>query len=491
MKGFDIPRDVLNVIETLKKAGFEAYLVGGCVRNMIQGREPKDWDITTSATPEEIIALFEETYYNNDFGTVGVVFKDVSHETTRVIEVTPYRIEHGYSNMRHPDKVEFSKNLEDDLKRRDFTINALAYDVSHETVVDHHGGLKDLKDGIIRAVGVPEERFGEDALRIMRAIRIFSEYHFTIEAETLTALKKLAPNVAKIAKERIRDEFSRILLSPRPKEALELMQEAGLLQLIVPDLEKGIDEGQNQAHKYSVFEHILRVVQHAADKNWPLEVRLAGLFHDIAKPHTKRFDDKKRDWSFHGHEVVSARIAKKNLEDLRYPKKVIEKVVKLVRWHMFFSDPDQITLSAVRRIIRNVGEENIWDLLNLRVCDRIGTGRPKEHPFRLRKYISMVEEALRSPISVQMLAIDGKRLMDVSHETPGPRIGAILHALLEEVLDDPERNTAEYLEGRALQLVRLDDSELKKLGESGKEKRNKEEEAELKEIRKKYHVDTD
>lgn len=488
-KGFDIPKEVRVVIATLEDAGFEAYLVGGCVRNLIQGREPKDWDITTNAVPEEIIALFPETFYNNDFGTVSVVNKDVTHETLKVVEITPFRVESAYSNFRHPDKVEFSKNLDDDLERRDFTINALAYDVTHETVIDRHGGLKDLKDGIIRAVGVPEERFGEDALRIMRAIRIFSEYNFTIEQGTRRALEKMAPNIAKIAKERIRDEFSRTLLSPRPMEALMLMHQVGVLQYIVPELEKGVGEDQNQAHSFTVFEHILRTVQHAADKGWPLEVRLAALFHDIGKPHTKRMDPKKKDWSFHGHEVVGAKIAKKNLRGLHYPNKVVDKVEKLVRWHMFFSDPDKITLSAVRRIVRNVGEENVWDLLNVRICDRIGTGRPKEQPFRLRKYVSMVEEALRSPVSVQMLAIDGARLMDVTHETPGPRIGYILHALLEDVLDDPKKNTSEYLEARALELQKLDDTSLKALGEKGKLSKEREEEAELKEIRKKYHVD--
>ena len=197
----------------------------------------------------------------------------------------------------------------------------------------------------------------------------------------------------------------------------------------------------------------------------------------------------KEDWTFHGHEVVGARVTKKALQDLKFPKQTIDKIEKLVRWHMFFSDPDKITLSAVRRVIRNVGPENIWDLLNLRVCDRIGTGRPKAQPFRLRKYISMVEEALRDPTSVGMLKINGKRVMEITKEKPGPRIGYILHALLEEVLDEPKRNTEDYLEKQTLELAELPEKTLKAHGEEGKERQEQVEEEAIKEIRKKYHVE--
>ncbi|MBI4094160.1 HD domain-containing protein, partial [Candidatus Kaiserbacteria bacterium] len=244
---------------------------------------------------------------------------------------------------------------------------------------------------------------------------------------------------------------------------------------------------QNQAHSYDVFEHSLRSLQHAADKGWPLPVRLAALLHDIGKPTTRRWSDEKKDWTFHGHEVVGARIAKKILADLRMGSGASDMVTTLVRWHMFFSDPDKVTLSAVRRTIRNVGREHIKELLNLRICDRVGTGRPKEQPFRLRKYMSMVDEAMRDPISVSMLKIDGTRLIELG-EAPGPRIGWILHALLEEVLDDPKKNTSEYLESRAKQLRELLDDELKKLGEAGKERKEGEEDAEIQQLRKKYHV---
>jgi putative nucleotidyltransferase with HDIG domain len=270
--------------------------------------------------------------------------------------------------------------------------------------------------------------------------------------------------------------------------ALVLAQQLGILTYIAPDLVRGIGVDQNQAHSYDVFGHNLRALQHAADKGWPLDIRIAALFHDISKPETRKWSDTKNDWTFHGHEVVGSRVTRKALENLRFSREMIEKVSKLVRWHMFFSDPDQITLSAVRRMIRNVGEENIMDLLDLRVCDRIGTGRPKEQPFRFRKYKAMVDEALRDPISVAMLQTDGTHIMSAFHVEPGPRIGFILHALLEEVLDDPKKNTLEYLDMRTADLLTMNDEQLKEMGDSGKKKREAEEEKELKEILKKHHV---
>jgi putative nucleotidyltransferase with HDIG domain len=379
---------------------------------------------------------------------VGVVNENVLDESLKVIEVTPYRSEGVYSDARRPDQVSFVEKLEEDLKRRDFTINALAYSVSKGQLVDLYKGQDDIKDKVVRAVGDPEERFAEDALRILRAIRIATELSFTIEPKTEEAIKKMALNLGKIAKERIRDEFCRMLMAPKPMEGLLLAQKLGVLAFIAKELEEGIGIEQNQAHKYSVFEHNLRSLKHAADKGWDLDTRLAALFHDVAKPATRRWSDEKKDWTFHGHDVVGAKMTKKILTELKFPVKTTEKITTLVRWHLFFSDTVNITLSAVRRIIRNVGQEHIWDLMNLRACDRIGTGRPKEHPYRFRKYRAMVEEALRDPLSVSMLAINGTDLIEAG-ENPGPRIGAILHALLEEVLDDPKRNSREYLISRA------------------------------------------
>ncbi|MGH2506304.1 MAG: CCA tRNA nucleotidyltransferase [Ktedonobacteraceae bacterium] len=484
-----IPPEVLNVTGRLESAGFEAYIVGGCIRDLLLGRKPKDWDVTTNAAPKQIQELFENTFYTNEFGTVGVVNEESSEESLKVIEVTPYRTEGKYSDARRPDSVEWAKSIEEDLKRRDFTINAFAYRPKTEELLDRFGGAKDLSKGIIRAVGEPKERFSEDALRILRAVRIAAELDFSIEKETEAAMADNAGLLEKISKERIRDEFIRILNSQKPMKALAFSQGHGILSFIIPELEEGMGVEQNQAHKYTVIEHNLRALQHAADKKWPFEVRLAALLHDIGKPRARRWSAEKNDWTFHGHDVIGAKITKKILGELHFSREMVAGVEKLVRWHMFFSDPDKITLSGVRRLIRNVGPENIENLVKLRKCDRIGTGRPKEQPFRLRKYQSMIEQALRDPISVTMLEIDGGRIMELSREKPGPRIGWVLHALLEEVLDDPAKNTKEYLENKVEELAQLKDEELKDLGNEGKERKAKKEEENLEEIRKKYFVD--
>lgn len=484
---FRVPKEVREVSETLREAGFEAYLVGGCVRDLILERRPKDWDITTNANPEQIQAAFPDSFYTNEFGTVGVL-RETDDESLKVIEVTPYRTEGTYSDKRRPDAVEFGQSLEDDLARRDFTINAIALDESKGHLIDPYKGQKDIELKVLRTVREPEDRFEEDALRLMRAVRLVAELNFALDADTAAAIQKKASNLSHISKERIRDELVRILKSEQPMMALVLCQQLGLLEFIAPDVTRGIGIEQNQAHSYDVFGHLMRSMQHAADKGWDFDIRLAALFHDVSKPETRQWSKEKSDWTFHGHEVVGSRVTKKALDELRFPRETIERVTKLVRWHMFFSDPDQITLSAVRRMIRNVGEENIWDLLNLRICDRIGTGRPKEQPFRFRRYKAMVEEALRDPISVTMLKTDGTRMMELFHTKPGPRIGWTLNALLEEVLDDPKNNTEEYLDSRTKELLTYSDEDLKKLGESGKKKREEREEAELQEILDRNHV---
>lgn len=484
---FPVPSEVTVVSQSLRGAGFEAYLVGGCVRDLLLGRKPKDWDVTTNASPEDIQKIFPDSFYENDFGTVGV--KTGSEDPTlSIVEVTPYRTESEYSDKRRPDKVEFGQSLEEDLARRDFTINAIAYDESKGHIVDPYKGQSDLNNRVLRTVREPEDRFEEDGLRLMRAVRLVAELEFALDADTAAGIQKKAKNLSHISKERIRDEFVRILASNQPMLGLVLAQQLGLLELIAPDLVRGIGVDQNQAHSYDVFGHLMRSLQHAADKGWDLDIRIAAVFHDVSKPETRRWSKEKGDWTFHGHEVVGARVTEKALHDLRFSRETIEKVTKLVRWHMFFSDPDQITISAVRRMIRNVGEENIWDLLNLRICDRIGTGRPKEQPFRFRKYKAMVDQALRDPISVGMLKIDGTAIMREFHVEPGPRIGFTLNALLEEVLEDPKRNTEAYLREKTAKLLELSDEELRKLGESGRAKREEAEEAELKKILDKHHV---
>lgn len=484
---FAVPLEVSRVTASLREAGYEAYLVGGCVRDLLLNRTPKDWDITTNAKPEQIQAVFPESFYENDFGTVGV---KTGSEDPRlaIIEVTPYRTETGYSDKRRPDAVTFGDNLEEDLARRDFTINAIALDDSKGQLVDPYKGQKDIESRVLRTVGSPAERFEEDALRLMRAVRLVAELEFALDSDTAAAIQEKGPNLAHISRERIREEFVRILNSKQPMMALVLSEKLGILRHIAPDLSRGVGIEQNQAHSYDVFGHLMRALQHAADKDWSLDIRLAAVFHDVSKPETRRWSDEKKDWTFHGHEVVGSRVTKRALEDLKFSRETIDKVSKLVRWHMFFSDPDQITLSAVRRMIRNVGEEHIWDLLNLRICDRIGTGRPKEQPFRFRRYKAMVEEALRDPISVAMLKTDGSRIMEKFHVQPGPKIGYALHALLEEVLEDPKRNTEEYLDSRTEALLGMPEADLKALGDSGKKRREAEEEREIQEILEKHHV---
>jgi tRNA nucleotidyltransferase (CCA-adding enzyme) len=484
---FRIPQEALEVKEKLTNAGYEAYLVGGCVRDLLIGRKPKDWDVTTNAKPEAIQELFPDSYYTNDFGTVGVL-RETEDPTLKIIEVTPYRTEGQYSDKRRPDSVSFGDSLEEDLARRDFTINAIAYEAFKGQIIDPYKGQKDIESRVLRTVRNPEERFEEDALRLMRAVRLVAELGFALDSETAAAIQSKAANLSHVSRERIRDELVRILNSDQPMMALVLSQQLGILEYICPDLIRGIGIEQNQAHSYDVFGHLMRSMQHAADKGWDFDIRLAALFHDVSKPETRRWSKEKNDWTFHGHEVVGARVTRKALEDLRFSRETIEKTVKLVRWHMFFSDPDQITLSAVRRMINNVGEEHIWDLLNLRICDRIGTGRPKEQPFRFRRYKAMVEEALRDPISVKMLAVDGSILMQELHVKPGPRLGWILNALLEEVLEDPAKNSREYLLKGAKRFDELSDDNLREMGESGKKKRDEREEAELQEILNRNHI---
>lgn len=486
----DIPLEVQAVATTLETAGFEAYLVGGCVRDLIIGKTPKDWDITTNATPDEIQELWpeDETFCNNDYGTVGIKNDTTEDERLKVIEVTPYRSEGTYSDARRPDSVTFGVSLEEDLKRRDFTVNAIAFGLSTEKTVDLFDGMGDIAKKRLKTVGNPDERFREDALRMMRAVRLAAELNFAIESSTMASISKNADILSRIAIERVADEFTKLILSPTPMQGIVYLERLGLLKYVAPELLDAIGCEQGGIHAYDVYEHLLRTLQAAADKGYSLEMRLAALFHDIAKPATRREGGKNKRYTFFGHEVVGARMTKKILERLKMPRETTQNVVNLVRWHMFFSDPDEITLAAVRRTITRIGEDHIEDLLNLRVCDRIGTGRPKEQPFRFRKYKAMVDEALRDPISVKLLKINGDKIMDITGEKPGKKLGYVLHALLEEVLETPAKNEEKWLESRVLELFQLSEAKLITLAEAGKQKQAAEEAAALKEIAKEHRV---
>ncbi len=485
---FDIPREVSRVTETLKNAGFEAFLVGGCVRDLFASRKPKDWDITTNAKPDQITPLFPKTVYENDFGTVAVVNEDVDEDTLKIIEVTPYRIEGKYSDHRRPDEVKFAQSIQEDLKRRDFTINAIAYDSNTGEVVDPFGGVADLARQVIKTVGNPDDRFEEDGLRLLRAVRFHVELGFPIDPDTERSIIEKSDILSHISKERIRDELVKIIMSEHPMVGFQAMRKLGLLHYVMPELEKTVDIEQKGVHIYDVWTHLLKSLQHSADKGYPLHVRLSALLHDISKPETRRFDKASGQYTFYGHEVVGSRVTKKILENLKFSRETIEKVVKMVRWHMFFSDTETITPSAVRRLIVNVGKENVWGLMDVRVCDRIGTGRPKENPYRLRKYKSMIEEVIRDPLSVGMLKIDGNDIIKKLNVPPGPIVGYILNILLEEVLDNPTLNTKDYLEDKAMELSKLSLSNLKDISEKSKQKKEELENMEVGKIRGKYHV---
>ncbi len=507
-----IPEYVTHVTQTLENNGFEDFLVGGCVRDLIIGREVKDWDLTTNAKPEDIVGLFEKTVYENTFGTVAVCIPKVTHETDlsentkeesvsyvtntgvspetkqkyNIIEVTPYRKEGIYKDSRHPESVSFSENIEDDLKRRDFTMNAIGYSVSKGQFIDLYKGHEDIKDKVIRAVGNPDERFQEDALRMMRAIRFSTVLNFAIESETLSAIYTNRELIKNISQERIRDEFVKIIESKNPSMGIVLLEKTGLLEYIIPELREGIGCEQGGAHKFAVFEHLLGALNHSAQKEFSTEIRLAALFHDIGKPITRRPGIKKA-YTFYGHEVVGAKIVKKIMERMKFPKDTTDFVTNMVRRHMFFSDTEQITLSAVRRVIANVGVDHIWELMEIRECDRVGMSKV-EAPYRLRKYHAMIEECLRDPISVSQLAIDGSYMINELKMTPGPRMGWILLSLLEEVLDDPAKNTVEILKERVLDLNELDDNTLRTLGEKAKKQKEELDEKEVGELHKKHRV---
>jgi len=461
-----VPSVVLDIWKKLLNSGYEAYIVGGCVRDLLLKRKPKDWDITTNAKPEEIQKIFPNSFYENRFGTVGVK-TGLEDPRLSVVEVTTFRIEGKYFDFRHPEEVKFADKIEDDLKRRDFTINALAMAINGK-IIDLFGGLKDLKKKIIKTVGKAEERFNEDALRMMRAIRLACELDFKIDDKTFSAIKENASLIQFISKERIRDEFIKIIMSKNAVEGIELLRKSNLLIEIIPELLQGYNVMQNKHHKYDVYTHSLKSLEYAVNKNFPLEIRLAALFHDIGKPITKQGEGP--DCTFYNHEIVGAKMTKNILYRLRFPKKIINKVYHLVRHHMFYLELEKVTMSAVRRLAKRLGVENLEDFFMLRQADRIGSGAPKAFPFRLKYLKYLLHKAQLQPITVQMLKVNGYDVMNVLKINPGPKVGYVLKALLDEVLDDDKKNEREYLLKRIEELGKLSDEELKNLALKGEEK---------------------
>jgi tRNA nucleotidyltransferase (CCA-adding enzyme) len=498
-KSMKIPKYARDVVSALNEAGFEAFLVGGCVRDLLMKREPKDWDIATNAKPEEIVKIFPDGKYENGFGTVMLPIKYLLEDTSEkaedlgVIEITTYRIESKYTDRRHPDEVKFAKTLEEDLGRRDFSINALALEISqNKKVNDEHRlidlfeGQKDLENKVIRAVGEPSERFAEDALRMMRAVRFSVQLDFSIEEKTFLAIQKNANNLKYISKERIQDELQKIILSQKPARGMELLHKTGLLNHIIPEIEEGFNVTQSHHHYHgpykTVFKHLVASLEKCPSQK--LEVRLASLLHDIGKPLTKKGEGE--DATFHNHEYAGAKIAKRILERLKFPRAVIDKTVLLVRNHMFYYNVDEVGEAGVRRVIRKVGLENINDLIDVRIADRLGSGVPKAVPYKLRHFKFMVEKVSQDPISVKQLKINGNDLMEKLKISPGPKIGAILDVLLAKVIEEPKLNEKETL----LEIAKdLDKKNLDDLRKMAKAKIEEEKEEEEKMMKKKYWVE--
>ncbi|MDP3999408.1 MAG: HD domain-containing protein [bacterium] len=480
----EIPKAVIEVAKGLKEAGFEAYLVGGCVRDFLLNKEPNDWDLTTNARPEQIQEVFPDSVYENSFGTVGVKTRSGESDTA-LVEATTYRLEGKYTDKRHPDEITFAKTIEEDLARRDFTINALAMDLNHK-IVDPFGGQEDLKNKMIRAVGDPEARFQEDALRLMRAVRFMAKLNFQIDPETESAIKKHAGLLEFIAKERVRDELSKMLMATDAASGIRKMQESGLLKFVMPELEEGVGCGQNKHHIYDVFEHIVRALDYSARKNHPFEVRLAALLHDVGKPRSKEGDGP--DSHFYAHQTIGEKMALKMLDRLHFSRDVIERVALLVKEHMFVYDPESVTPAGVRRLVRRVGPENMDNLLLLREADRIGSGVPKAQPYRLRHLKFLIEKVSKDPISVKMLKVGGQDILQEAGMEPGPKVGSILSILLEEVLDDPSLNDRGLLLIRIKDLAQMESKKLEEMAKFAKKSANEAQNRIDEEIKKKYFV---
>lgn len=432
--------NIKSLSDVFHENGYQIYLVGGAMRDYHLGvRDAFDYDFATNALPEAVMGMFKKVF------PVGI-----SHGTVLILhggeefEVTTFRTESTYSDNRHPDAVNFVTDIEDDLKRRDFTINAIAFDIANKKTIDLFDGKKDLKKKIIRAIGEPSERFREDALRMLRACRFSSQLEFTIEEKTLEAIKDNADLIRNVSSERIRDELVKIMKSHKPSIAIENMRETGLLKIIMPELLDGYGVHQNRFHKYDVYYHNLYSCDAAPAGNIP--VRFAALLHDIAKPATSRGKTDDDGNTFYNHEVIGARISYKILKRLKFPNEEIDLITHLIRHHMFYYTSEW-TDGAVRRFLRNVGVENLDNLFLLRDADRIGNGSkvgiPKAFIDFKDKIVKILEED--NALKVTDLKINGNILMTELGLKPGRIIGEILEFLLELVLDKPELNDSAVL----------------------------------------------
>ncbi|MFA5029775.1 MAG: HD domain-containing protein [Patescibacteria group bacterium] len=487
-------------VEKLTKKFPEAkvYLVGGAVRDLILERDTKDFDFVVAKVPAKDLEKFlsslgKVNLVGKSFGVFKFVPNNVipseargevwgsrgiatsSGSVTRnrsprndiifePFDIALPRTEHaGMSGGYRDFEVQSDQDLpiEEDLSRRDFTINALAWDLREKKIIDEFDGLKDLENKTIKAIGKPEQRFQEDYTRLLRAIRLCCQLDFMIEAHTLKTIHDKAQKIGTIAKERINEELVKIVMSNKAEDGFRLLQKIGLLKILIPELESTVNISQNKHHIYDIFEHSVRALGAGAQRNYSLWVRLAALLHDIGKPQTKEGEGP--DSTFYNHDIVGAKIAKNILKRLDFSNETISKVTHLVRYHMFYYALDTVSDAGVRRLLARLGKENIQDFIDVRICDRLGMGRPKAKPWKLIELERRLKEVQLDPITPKMLKINGDELMKILKIKPGPRVGLILNALLGEVLEDPEKNDKKYLTKKMKELDKSKDEELKKL----------------------------
>jgi putative nucleotidyltransferase with HDIG domain len=440
------------IARLFRDRGRQLYLVGGAVRDMFRGQSPKDWDLATDAPPGEVLDMFRGK-------PASVIPTGIKHGTVTLryrggeYEITTFRSESAYLDGRRPESVRFAAAVEEDLSRRDFTMNAIALSLPGGELVDPYGGREDIKKGLIRCVGNPPDRFGEDGLRPLRALRFATQLDFRVEERTLKAIRPSLAVTAKVSPERVRDELDKIIASRRPSLAFRPMEEAGLLELLAPELSacRGIE--QKGYHRFDVLDHSLLACDYAAEKGYPREVRLAALLHDIGKPEV-RHKDGRGIWTFYQHEKHSARMARELMIRLRYPNAQTEKVCRLISCHMFLYE-DSWTGGAVRRFIIRVGEENLEDLYRLRRADTYGMAGKEGPAEDLAGLVSRVDRTLAESraLSLKDLAVSGGDLIAAGIE-PGRHMGIILNELLETVVDDPAANNRETLLDIALKFNR-------------------------------------
>ncbi len=540
-----LPQKIFSLGKKLATHGFKTFLVGGGVRDLFLRKTVSDWDLTTEAKPEEIMALFKDSFYENTFGTVGIKLKAGS-KTEEVVEVTTFRKEGRYGDYRHPEDVSFTKNIEEDLERRDFTLNALALDfaeipttkekrekffdsllknipcqkinipfedtlkerkvnlgpgiegekgnilnmdfvpelgfgqypnfeikkislgqeVPSKILIDLFGGMKDLEAGLIRTCGDPDVRFKEDALRLIRAVRFATELGFKIEKKTALSICKNAHLIEKVSAERIRDELTKIMLSPWPAEGIVLLQKLGLLQKIMPEISQGIGVSQNRHHIFSVFEHLIFALKFCFSAE--LEVRLASLFHDVAKPRVKRQLPGK-EATFYFHEVESEKTTRRVLERLRFSRQTTEETTKLVGLHMFNFDPALHNETTARRLLHRAGSQERMDkLLIVRIADRLGSGCKKGEVFKLRQLKYLIDKSSSDPFSLKQMKINGQDLMKSLQIKASPVVGDLLKIVLALAIADPKKNKKTILVKLAKEIL---DREQKNPGTLEEEKK--------------------